>query len=431
MLKVIDFSNKPIKAEPIKDTSGQVISSGKAYSRIRLLTADQKEVSIRTMSDAILNKPKISLLDRFLNFFGLRKVAILKVEKNDGSIGYVVVNAESLRKRLNLGKNEFYKELSKKNGEITEYVEKNSPTPAALTRLGFNYYNGTNEIKADRNKAFKLFQEAAAKDFSDAHMGLAYCYSNGQGAPQDSNKALEHIEAAYRTLNPELRESFLQTMSHSNTKEFGLFLDRHDDILRMYTPHDYVGLELPFDHGIAFIDSDPIKAYNLLKSTRQSNLCMTLCHLKGIGVDANEEEAKKFIKQLIGQLKAQPHTHGYINWGDAIIKIGLNKIRELCQSEPELYHLFWMKSPYWAHSDLDEKTKKEYAELLQQGVSLKEPGAIACLIASYRRGINVQRDPTKAEELQQTLAEVCENDATKLEQYNALIASMVGPLYAF
>lgn len=83
-------------------------------------------------------------------------------------------------------------------------IHSDNPRPAAglqqdvetLYRRGRDYYEGTNGVAKDYQKAFTLFSEAAAKGYAPAQSDLGYMYHNGLGVKKDEGKSFEFTRKA-------------------------------------------------------------------------------------------------------------------------------------------------------------------------------------------------------------------------------------------
>lgn len=114
---MIDFSSFPMKAafstsraEPIKNQDGRVISKGNNKARIHLIK-DSNQYSIAVHSSFSLKPVKLNYIERLY-------MVVLKIKNENGDIGYVKVNANSLKKRLNITKKEFNQLKNSKPREI-------------------------------------------------------------------------------------------------------------------------------------------------------------------------------------------------------------------------------------------------------------------------------------------------------------------------
>ena len=65
--------------------------------------------------------------------------------------------------------------------------------PRALTAMGARYHSGCAEFKLEQSfdKAFSLYEQAAALGDSDAILNLGHCYSDGEGCERNYQKAAQ------------------------------------------------------------------------------------------------------------------------------------------------------------------------------------------------------------------------------------------------
>lgn len=76
----------------------------------------------------------------------------------------------------------------------------------AIYNLGVAYFEGTG-VSKDAQRAVKLFQNAADKQYVDAFYNLGVCYRDGEGVPQDYQSAIRWFKAAAEYGEPDSQVS--------------------------------------------------------------------------------------------------------------------------------------------------------------------------------------------------------------------------------
>jgi hypothetical protein len=138
------MSINPISIKFLHDTAAQplVNSKGKKQDRIQFEGLDHKTYLVAAKYGFKEKIPKLNFIEKKFN-------VIVQVEK-DGKTGYIVVNKNSLLKRLNLSSEDLKNAISKnKNYDVTEAVSKKiSEIQEKFLTLSKNEMKEKNESKA-------------------------------------------------------------------------------------------------------------------------------------------------------------------------------------------------------------------------------------------------------------------------------------------
>lgn len=345
------------EAESIKSPEK---SGGKQKSRIQILGINDplKHYAIALSSSELQPSLKRSWLDR------LRGIVPLKVKnEKDGKVGFIKVNAASLRKRFGITKQEFNAALTK--GDLSSLIsqklhekKQEELLNKAMESLAINpaqamqdiyeakqidpqgvfkffqkersgvgsffcgscYANGVG-VDKNPNEAFKWYQKAADEGNVEAMKSLGDCYQKGMGVNKNLKEGFEWYQKAVN--NGHIVAMFELGICY----EFGVGVDKNpNDAVNWYQKGaekvnaDTCGnadamhrLGLCYRRGVGF-KSDTEEALKWFRKGADNGSTdamdsLAYCYQKGIGVNRNPEEAMKWYRQAADKGNANAMTN--------------------------------------------------------------------------------------------------------------------------
>lgn len=434
MLKV-QFSDKPVTATPINiwDHVGHTTSSGKSHYRVFLEGEDNKALAIRALSQEILDKPPGF---DFLHFIGFRKRVVLHVQADghvDGKpvnkIGYVALNAESLRKRLGIEASAFYKAIKKDEKELNTYIQNaiDKKCAESLNRLGEAYLFGKNGKEQDLEKAFQLFQRASNGGEPLGYGHLAFCYSKGKGVAQDTHKAKKALEDMFKNIqnvkvNPSLRSGYFYQFAKLGIKELESFIDEEKD---PYNKKNFqITLAEEYLTGNKNLPADEKKGFELAQIVANQNHPLgfeglALCYSLGKSVKKNSNQALDCIKKMVEAYRLEYLPFGPpLGYTDAaarsLIKLSnldVLEVTQFCEENPDFYIYIAREffNQFISPIEKDESKEKKGFEMLQKAAAHNLPEAYLCIAHCYQNGKGVKKDGLKALEALDKMRQYVQN----------------------
>lgn len=383
MIKV-KISEYPISAD-------KKLGVGNSHFRFQLRKIDEvllypsiREEKIRLLSPKLFkNRPGFDLLD----FLGIRRRVILRVEDQNGNVGCLAVNAESLRKRLGLGKSEFYQALKKGKGEMTQFLEETLRKKISLRVYlrGLDHLKGSEIVEKNPEKAFQIFKKMVDCGDLNGYVGVAACYSHGEGVLQDSSLAKQTIQEMLEECsdNGEDRRRYLMRAVLQGVKEVEPCLSCSDFNAKR-------DLAICYIEGRDGWPKDPKKGFQLLQEVaglNQSSYAtayLVRCHLQGLGTEKDSEKAKNLILEQL-KVRDQQEVDEFFY---ACARLHIEEFEELFSQNVEMAMRYIRVDLMWEHSP--EKRFK----FLEKARAFPE---ILGLIAYFhQRGEGVEKDPVKA-----------------------------------
>jgi len=405
----------------------KVISSGKPHTRIKFTDAENDQsLAIRTISKQVLEKkPGFDLLD----WLGIRKRVILEVKDANGSKkGYVAVNAESLRKRLGLGKKEFYDQVKTDKGDITSYVESKvkerikenqKKQTDQLNQLGINYLYGTGEKERDEAKAFTIFKQIGDTGEPIGYGNIAYCYSHGKGVEKDAQKAGENLDAMLKACGDDEKHKQMHLLSFSKlgVKEVEPFIEQ--------IPEAQIELGKALQSAEEGRSTDEVKAFQLFEKVAngKDQNChpyglanLARCYSQGKGVEQNSTKAQECLDKMLQEFKKiGKEDEQKTKITKVLLELdqsGVKEVDDLCKKDPNLYLLMGkeLEMRGFAKYDIDAKQKKMF-EYAQKAAASGSPEGCALLARHYASGLGVEKKSLKAIEVLGEMTKLIKDDA--------------------
>jgi len=176
---------------------------------------------------------------------------------------------------------------------------------AALRRVAFDYYYGTDTTKINYEKAVKYFKNLYGLDDVDGYFGLGVCYLHGQGVEVDLERAKDYLEIAANRDNSKAKNVLGDMyrlgkgveLNYSLARDFYLEAAKDDEVEAL------INLGLLHYRKQIKNATEVLALQYMTKASEKSNgnayYWLGLFNDKSVGCNRNYDKAKEYFEKAI------------------------------------------------------------------------------------------------------------------------------------